>query len=286
MQIAVAVRPVAPVERVVALAQRAETLGLHSFWLYDAPPECMDPFPLLALIARATTRIRLGPCVINPVTRTAPGIAMEAATLQEIAAGRLLLGMGRGDVGVRRLGMQPASVEELDRAIRDVREAHAKIRWASHPIPIWVGTYGPRGLGLAGRAADGVILQFADPTLVRWALDHLGEAAELEVMAAAAVSADFAGARWFVRMIGGDLRRLLARGHLEDADLAAWGAEDGEAPDRLVERLCLTGDAAAMRLRLEALEACGVGIFNAFLIDDEEAGLETLGALTSPSPRR
>ena len=60
---------------------------------------------------------------------------------------------------------------------------------------MWIAGYGPKVLNLAGRIADGVILQFADPDLIAWCLDFVRQGAKeagrdpksIEIMAAAPV---------------------------------------------------------------------------------------------------
>ena len=72
-------------------------------------------------------------------------------------------------------------------------------------MPIWVAGYGPMALAAAGRVADGIILQLADPDVIRWCMGFVRAAAEeagrdpdsIKVMAAAAayISDDVAEAR-------------------------------------------------------------------------------------------
>ena len=60
---------------------------------------------------------------------------------------------------------------------------------------MWVAGYGPKVLELAGRIADGVILQFADPDLIEWCVSFVKKGAEaagrdprkIEIMSAAPV---------------------------------------------------------------------------------------------------
>ena len=72
----------------------------------------------------------------------------------------------------------------------------ARLPWATGGIPpVWVAGYGPKVLELAGRIADGVILQFADPDLIEWCVSFVKKGAEtagrdsskIEIMAAAPV---------------------------------------------------------------------------------------------------
>ena len=97
------------------------------------------------------------------------------------------------------------TVAELERAcviIRDLAEGRevdldgtpVQLKWSEgRRLPVWVAAYGPQALRCAGRVADGVILQLADPFIIEWALRYLREGAEqagrnpadIKVMAAA-----------------------------------------------------------------------------------------------------
>jgi alkanesulfonate monooxygenase SsuD/methylene tetrahydromethanopterin reductase-like flavin-dependent oxidoreductase (luciferase family) len=88
----------------LAMARAAEAVGFDSIWvgdhlLYrDDGPERgpLDAFTLLAAVAAATIRIRLGPLVACTAFRHPPILAKMAATLDDISGGRLILGLGAG----------------------------------------------------------------------------------------------------------------------------------------------------------------------------------------------
>src|SRR5664279_3150606 len=86
-----------PIERTLALARRAEAAGFDYGWVFDSHVLWRDPYPLLTLMAGVTERLRLGTCVTNPATREPSVTASTLAVLQEISAGRMDLGIGRGD---------------------------------------------------------------------------------------------------------------------------------------------------------------------------------------------
>ena len=44
--------------------------------------------------------------------------------------------------------------------------------------PVWIAGYGPKVLEMAGRVADGIILQFADPHLIAWCMGFVKEGAQ------------------------------------------------------------------------------------------------------------
>src|SRR5205807_2301750 len=81
------------------------------------------------------------------------------------------------------------SVERMEADCRIIRELAAgrtaevegrevRIKWASGELPIWVAGYGPKALRAAGRVADGVIIQLADPAVIRWCLGFVREGAQ------------------------------------------------------------------------------------------------------------
>src|SRR5437016_10636998 len=163
-----------PVSRVVELTKLAEDLGFDHAWIWDSHVLWEEVYPIFALQAAATSRIRLGPCVTNPATRDPTVTARALATLNEISGGRMVMGIGRGDSARRVLGQKPVSVEQLEADCRLIRDLAAgrevsydgvkiRLKWAEHELPIWIAGYGPKALRAAGRVADGVIIQLADP---------------------------------------------------------------------------------------------------------------------------
>jgi alkanesulfonate monooxygenase SsuD/methylene tetrahydromethanopterin reductase-like flavin-dependent oxidoreductase (luciferase family) len=83
------------------VARDAEAAGWDAVWVWDhvmrdpADPHA-DPYVLLAAIALATSRIRLGP-MVTPLARRRPWhLAREAVTLDHLSGGRLTLGVGAG----------------------------------------------------------------------------------------------------------------------------------------------------------------------------------------------
>ena len=69
-----------PVSRVVAMTQRAEAAGFDYTWLWDSHILWEEVYPIFALMATGTERVRLGPCVTNPATRDVTVTASAMAT--------------------------------------------------------------------------------------------------------------------------------------------------------------------------------------------------------------
>ncbi len=149
---------------------RAEALGWDYAFVPDSQLRRHDTYVLLAFAAQATRRIRLGPLLTNPVTRHPTVTASSIATVDEVAEGRAILGLGIGDTAVRLAGLRPARVATMEAAVRTVRAllqgevvdlGAARPSRLPHPrpVPVWMAAAGPRALAAAGRTADGVFLR-------------------------------------------------------------------------------------------------------------------------------
>src|SRR5438874_12802733 len=110
MQFGITLKPDISVERIVGLTKQAEAAGFKYGWLFDSHVLWREPYPLLTLMAGATTSLRLGTCVTNPATREPTVTASALATLNEISGGRMDLGIGRGDSARRLIGKPPTSM--------------------------------------------------------------------------------------------------------------------------------------------------------------------------------
>ncbi len=226
MQFGFTLKPDHSIERTLALTRQAEAGGFDYGWLFDSHVLWRDPYPLLTMMAQATTRLRLGTCVTNPATREPSVTASTLAVLDELSGGRMDLGIGRGDSARRMLGKNPTTMKDLEQAVHVIRalvEGRAiefegtmlQLSWAgSYTLPVWIAGYGPVALKLTGRIADGAMLQIGDPDLIRWfvsqvrasAADAGRDPSSVKVMAAApAYVGDLADARdrtrWFPAMV-------------------------------------------------------------------------------------
>ncbi|WP_171166781.1 LLM class flavin-dependent oxidoreductase [Streptomyces sp. I05A-00742] len=160
------------------LAARAEELGFDSFWVYDTPMIHGDPFVCLALCARSTHRIRLGIGVTSPALRSAPAAAAAVSSLNALAPGRIVCGVGTGNTARRTLGMRPTKMAELESftaALQDLtagREADyregarsSRVRFlhvgpyvdTEAPVEFVVAAFGLKAAAVAGRLGTGLI---------------------------------------------------------------------------------------------------------------------------------
>jgi probable F420-dependent oxidoreductase len=313
--------PDPPTTRIVALTRAAEAQGFSYGWLFDSHILWMDPYPLLTLMAMNTTRMRLGTCVTNPGTREPSVTASVFSTLNEISGGRMVMGIGRGDSARRVMGKPPTTLATLEVAIEEIRALAAgesardgehaiQMKWASGGLPIYVAAYGPKALRLAGKVGDGVILQFADPQLIKWCLSFCREGCEaagrdwskFHVMSAAPtfISDDLERARgqvrWFPAMVSNHVVDLVSkypsdqlppeltlyvrdRPGYDYQEHGRVGAHHAEfVTDDVVDRFCVIGSVEQCRQRMVELRDVGVTEFNIYLMTDEkERTLETYG---------
>ena len=314
MKFGITLKPDHAYSRSVGLAKRAEANGFSYGWLFDSHVLWRDPYPLLTLIGTETTDMRLGTCVTNPATRDITVTASTLATLNEITGGRMDLGIGRGDSARRVMGKKPTTVAYMEECCRIVRSLTAgekvtldgteiQMEWASHgPVPIWVAGYGPMALAAAGRVADGIILQLADPDIIRWCIGFVRASAEeagrnpddIEIMAAAPayVSDDLALARdkvrWFPALVSNHVVDLINKYPKDDLPEALWkyvenregydyhhhaevGSDNARfVSDEITDQFAIVGAPSAHHERLEQLREAGVTQFNIYLMNGEE----------------
>ncbi|MGP3976392.1 TIGR03842 family LLM class F420-dependent oxidoreductase [Streptomyces sp. 8N114] len=302
----------------VALMRRAERNGFRYGWTFDSPVLWQEPYVIHSRILAETEQLVVGPMVTNPGTRSWEVTASTFATLNEMYGNRTVCGIGRGDSAMRVAGRPPATLARLGEAMRTIRElaegreavvggTPVRLPWVRDgQLPVWMAAYGPKALALAGREADGFILQLADPLLTAWMVGAVREAAvqagrdpaevTICVAAPAYVCEDTPEAlahareqcRWFGGMVGNHVADLVARyGEHSDAVPAALTsyikeragydyAHHGRAgnpdtafvPDDIVDRFCLLGPPQAHVTRLRELAELGVDQFALYAMHD------------------
>ncbi len=151
------------------MARMAEGLGFRS--LVFADTQCLTPevWSQLMLAAAATERIEIGTGVTNPVSRDPSVTASAALGLQVASGGRAVLGIGRGDSSMAKIGRRPAPPNDFDLYLERLRAYLAgevtqreglpsRIEWLDDtpvaPVPIEVAATGPKVIEIAARRAD------------------------------------------------------------------------------------------------------------------------------------
>lgn len=172
-----------PPAQAVDLALASERAGLNLVTFQDHPylPSFYDTWTLLSFVAARTEHVQLAANVTNLPLRPPAMLARSVASLDRLSGGRVALGLGSGASweGIEAMGgpkrTPGQAVDALDEAIQIVRGLwdtsqtgglfHRGKQYQivgakrgpepAHPIPIWIGAYGPRMLNLVGRHADG-----------------------------------------------------------------------------------------------------------------------------------
>ncbi len=188
-------RGLAPAE-VVECVRRAETLGYESAWMAEG--HAGDQFAVLAACAARTERIRLGTAISSVFVRSAPTIAMAAATVDDLSGGRFVLGLGTS----HREQVEPEHGVPFARPTARLRDTIAVVRallrdgrvshrgevltiasfdlWFTprrREIPVYVAGLFPAMHELAGELADGALLTFPSLAAPRRAAEAVARGA-------------------------------------------------------------------------------------------------------------
>lgn len=128
--------------RLRAFVREAEAMGADSYWIPDHPTGVPDWAPTLAAIAASTRRIRLGPLVACVPFRTAHLLARQAADVDRISGGRLVLGLGIGHHAPEftQIGVPFPSLSERQAMLDETIDA-LRALWSGEPVSIegrWV----------------------------------------------------------------------------------------------------------------------------------------------------
>jgi 5,10-methylenetetrahydromethanopterin reductase len=153
------------------MGDAAERFGYDLVGVADTPGNAMDPWVAATLVAGGTRRARIALCVTNLVTRHPAVSAASIASVNLLAPGRAVLGIGVGHSGTRNLGAPSLSPGELAEGVTFIktllrgepasyRGAPAHLPWVKTPSPVFLAASHPRSLRAAGTTADGVFINY------------------------------------------------------------------------------------------------------------------------------
>ena len=279
-----------------ALAAAAESAGYSAVFVAEGHGDALS---LCHPVIAATTQVRTGTAIANAALRPPVLAAKTAAQLDQASDGRFLLGLGVGnDVMNGRFGLPPfPALQMMEEYVGALRAALAgkpegfdgqlfrtgMVPFDSAPVraelPVYLAALGPRMLELAGRIADGVILNLMSPaqaglaaSLVRAAAAAAGrDAASVEVVCvvhvclsddadAAAAAARAVVPRYVLhpavtKLFDTDLGPARERALAGDRAGAA-----GRVPGHIADAFVAHGDAVAIAARLAEYRAAGVDL--------------------------
>ena len=297
-----ALRDALPWAELARIVRDVEPAGYTAVFLPEITGR--DALVTLGMFAGETRGLLLGTGVLPMRSRTPLLTAMGAATVHERSGGRLILGLGTGEVG-------RGALDELRETVRRVRallrggalEDGDSVTLSLRPgreVPIWISALGPKAMRLGGEIADGVILNWCPPERVSFARARVAEGAEaaerdpesvtVAVYVRAWAGRDEAEAMSALRAMAGRYASYRAyRRQFEQVGLGPQAVVAGQAhragrsedvPEVLVRSVCAVGDGA--RDRLDAFREAGADLPIVYPVAtaDPSASIEaTLGAL-------
>jgi alkanesulfonate monooxygenase SsuD/methylene tetrahydromethanopterin reductase-like flavin-dependent oxidoreductase (luciferase family) len=175
-----------PAAGLVELSPLIEQAGFGAFWKGES--NSTDPLVLISGIAARTKKLKFGPAIYHVFGRSPVTMGVQAATLQDLSDGRLLLGLG---VANKTIAAWHGGT--FDRPLRRIREYVEVVRktaagerveyngeiyttgqrfqlsWKpNHPtFPIYLAGLGPKMTRLVGEISDGVFINMAIPSRIR-----------------------------------------------------------------------------------------------------------------------
>jgi alkanesulfonate monooxygenase SsuD/methylene tetrahydromethanopterin reductase-like flavin-dependent oxidoreductase (luciferase family) len=271
-----------PTEEFAAVCRQAEELGASALWATDHlfwHGPALETMVALAVAAGATRRAVIGSCVVQLPLRQAPAVAKQAASLQHLSQGRMVLGVGVGShageyeqagVAYAERGRQlDAGIAQLRRSWEsgegvttgDIEAAGAE-RYrqlpAPDPIPIWVGGSSEAALCRAASLADGWMPLFLTPAAYTAALDRLTKEIDRAGRPADAVTRSIV---LFVS-VDEDTDRGTQRG-------TSWMSSLYGIPAKAFERHLICGSAGSVADTVATFRRAGAEHVAVYITDDE-----------------
>lgn len=275
--------PYRTMETLVALAKQVEKAGFDNIWICDHYHN-RYVHSVLARLALATKKVKLGPGVTNPYLVHPAVTAAAIATLDELSNGRAVLGISSGDpfflstVGIE--SRRPlTAVREAIHITRELLEGKqidfngevfvcrgARLRFKPiSKVPIYIGGRGPKMLELAGSLADGVLINASDFGDIRESIQHIKKGAEsngrklreLDVVAymATSITTNIAKARDSARTVVAFVASSAPPSSLERHGIAA--ADIQKIRDKLRVGRIQDAAAAVNDRMIDAFSVCG-----------------------------
>jgi len=175
-----------PAAGVIDLAPLVEAAGFGAYWKGES--NSTDPLVLLSGAAARTRTLKLGTAIYHMYGRSPVTLGIQAATLQDMSGGRLLLGLGvanktiaswHGGVFDRPLRRTREYIEIVRKTAAGERVEYQgeiyttgqrfQLSWKPHhpTFPIYLAGLGPQMTRLVGQISDGVFINMATPAMIK-----------------------------------------------------------------------------------------------------------------------
>jgi len=304
-----------PMKDEIRYARLAEEKGFDSVWQGQARYDRDSVVPLAAY-ASLTRRVKLGTGVLHTLTRNALALALEFSTLDELSEGRAILGISSlwdpmaHDIGID-IQKRLKSVEEYVVTLRQlfngevvnfegefVKLRGVKLSRKPIRIPVYVGATGLKMIQLAGRVAEGVVLNYLiTPEYTRKCVENLEAAArsagkqpstiDRPQLIACSIDNDWKKAvsklkPMICEYLAQEPHIMKASGAaqetIEEVQRVVKGSRTKSegfrkaaslVPDQLVEKIAVVGDAEACRRKVKEYIAAGCTCPTLYIADEK-----------------
>jgi 5,10-methylenetetrahydromethanopterin reductase len=200
-RLAVYLQDAHPIREGMEIARYAEDRGFEAVWQAESRLVREATVPMAAFLA-VTDRITVGSGVVNNWTRNPALLASTFSTLDDLAPGRVILGIGAwwdplaAKVGITRtrpLQAMRETVEAVRALLADQTVTYhgdfvhldgVELDYVHQPrrpkaVPVYLGATGMKMMELTGEIADGVVLNYlVSPDYNTRAMEHLAAGAE------------------------------------------------------------------------------------------------------------
>jgi alkanesulfonate monooxygenase SsuD/methylene tetrahydromethanopterin reductase-like flavin-dependent oxidoreductase (luciferase family) len=298
-------REVLPWHELLLIAETAEETGYEA--IFTPEIRAREAFVTLTGFAGATADIRLATGVAPIASRTPDRMAMAAVSLQDVAGGRFILGLG-----------SDGSLEDTRARIRHLRrlldgepaaagagpEGPIDLAGEGIEVPVYLAALGPGMTELAGEVADGVILNMCTPDRVSEARTQLGRGASragrdphrvaVVVYVRACLGHDEGHAIPALGQAAAQYaamekyrRQFASMGLQAEAEAAAraWAAGRAEdVPRSLLAAVCVWGAREDALAVLAEYRQAGADLVVVYPVPAQEAVSSTMGTLLAAAP--
>lgn len=264
------VRDPMPFEDVAEAVSLAEETGYRSVWVPDHG--VWDPFTVLGALAPRYSRIGLATGVVSVAARRPAEIAAAARTLDAVSGGRAILGVGSGP----------------ERKVHVVADRLREVASAAGDVPRHLAALGPSMVELAGRFADGVLLNWCSPDRVARARAEVARGAERagrdpgEVSVAVYVRACLGHDEDHALAALREAAAMYAGMPTYRSQLEADGVDP--SPEEMARALCVWGDRDAALERLAAWRDAGADLVVVYPVPAQEAASSLMSTIMAAAP--
>ncbi|MHA2368493.1 MAG: LLM class flavin-dependent oxidoreductase [Candidatus Hodarchaeales archaeon] len=301
-------------QETLQLAIEAEMVGFGQVWIGDHY-HSRNPFLLLAMIAGHTHQIKLCTGITNPFQISPAVLASMTATLDELADGRVLLGLGVGDeITLNQIGVYPAkpvsAMRQCISNIRDLWEGKAisgpigAFRWdgarlritPQRRLPVFIGAQNTGMVRLAFEMGDGLVMNASSPLDYRWINQIKSDRRSKSFQTLAYLIVEMGNApsslfkQLLAQIVAGASQKMLKRHDIPSDDVEqvirfvrqGRYSEAGQAiTRRMIDGFGVAGSSNMVEMRIEELRKEKVDgfIFGGPLAENRREGLRTLGEI-------